>query len=88
MAKNVSPVFEDQTFGATDTLITGEEPAMGHFFYPLSLYKCKNTAVNKCHLHSEKEGKVLPYEGWKALHNHPTVVKVEGGNHCLFWSIV
>ena len=37
--------FEDQTFEATDTFITGDEPATYQFFYPLSLYQCQDTAV-------------------------------------------
>ena len=35
------PEFEDQTSGASDALITGEEPAMHQFIYLLSLYQWK-----------------------------------------------
>ena len=29
------------TLDATDTLVTGEKPAVRQFLYPLSMYQCK-----------------------------------------------
>ena len=37
LVEDKPPAFETQTFEATYMLITGEEPAMHQFFYPLSL---------------------------------------------------
>ena len=70
--------FEDQILETTDTLITGEEPAVYQLFYPLSLYQSKQNAVNKCQLQFDSKGKVLQYTGaGKPLHDKPTTVKVK-----------
>ena len=66
--------FDNQIVDKTDAKFTGEEPAMKQYFYPLSLYQCKNMTINKCHLELNKEGKVMPYEGvGTALQNHSKI---------------
>ena len=45
------PASEVQAWDETEGEITGEEPTMKLYFYPLSLYQCKNMAINTCHLH-------------------------------------
>ena len=64
MVKN-ELTFEDQMLEATNTLITGEEPATHRVIHPLSLYQHKNTAVNKLQLSvwQGKEG-VAVYWSW------------------------
>ena len=90
LAEDMSPpTSENQTLYKTDVKITNEEPAMKQYFYPLSLCQCKNMAVTICHMQFSKEEKVMPYEcSGKALYNHPETVKVKGGNHYYFCSMV
>ena len=88
-AQDELPEFGDQTLDASNAFITGVEPAMCQFFYPLSLYKRKNTVANKCQLQFVKEGRVLFYRGVsKPLHGKQTTVKVQGDGNCYFHSTV